>query len=60
MAAETPGDRSLSLNRRKSKVLLADGVGPKHLVGEQRTAMDDIGLKVVHQGMRAVRIPVGT
>ena len=48
------------MNRRKLQTLLADGVEPEHLTEEQRTAMDGTGLTVVRQGMRVVRIPVGT
>ena len=50
----------ISLNRRKSQALLADGVGPEQLTEEQRVAMDTTGLTVVRQGMRVVGVPVGT
>ena len=54
------GVEGISLNRRKSQALLADGVGPKQLTEEQRVAMDTTGLTVVRQGMRVVGVPVGT
>ena len=50
----------ISLNQRKSQALLADGVGPEQLTEEQRVAMDTTGLTVVRQGVRVVRVPVGT
>ena len=49
----------ISLNRRKSQALLADGVGPEHLTEEKRVAMVNTGLTVVRQGMRVLRVPVG-
>ena len=57
---ERLGVEGISLNRRKSQVLLADGVGPEQLTEEQRVAMDTAGLAVVRQGMRVVGVPVGT
>ena len=48
------------MSRRKFQALLADGVGPEHLMEEQRTAVDDTGLTMVRQGMRVVGVPVGT
>ena len=57
---ERLGVEGISLNRRKSQALLADGVGPKQLTEEQRVAMDTTGLTVVRQGMRVVGVPVGT
>ena len=54
------GKEGISLNRRKSQALLADGVGPEQLTEEQRVAMDTTGLTVVRQGMRVVGVPVGT
>ena len=48
------GIEGISLNRRKSQVLLADGVGPEHMTEEQRVAMDNTGLMVVRQGTRVV------
>ena len=54
------GVEGISLNRRKSQALLADGVGPEQLTEEQREAMDTTGLTVVRQGMRVVGVPVGT
>ena len=54
------GVEGISLNRRKSQALLADGVGPEQLTKEQRVAMDTTGLTVVLQGMRVVGVPVGT
>ena len=57
---ERLGVEGISLNRRKSKALLADGVGPEQLTEEQRVAMDTTGLTVVRQGMRVVGVPVGT
>ena len=57
---ERLGVEGISLNRRKSPVLLADGVGPEQLTEEQRVAMDTTGLTVVRQGMRVVGVPVGT
>ena len=60
MAAGTPGVGGISLNRRKSQALLADGVGPEQLTEEQRVAMDTPGLTVVRQGIRVGRIPAGT
>ena len=56
---ECLGVEGISLNRRKSQDLLADGVGPEQLTEEQRVAMDTTGLTVV-QGMRVVGVPVGT
>ena len=50
----------ISLNRKKSQALLADGVGPEQLTEEKRVAMDTTGLTVVRQGMRVVGVPVGT
>ena len=44
---ERLGIESISLNRRKSQDLLADGVGPEELTEEQRVAMDTTGLTVV-------------
>ena len=41
------GEEGISLNRRKSQALLADGVGPEQLTEEQRVAMDATGLTVV-------------
>ena len=52
------GVEDISLNRRKSQAVLADGVGPKHLMEEQCTAMDDAGHMVVRQGMRVVGVPI--
>ena len=57
---ERLGVEGISLNRRKSQALLADGVGPEQLTEEQRVAMDTTGLMVVRQGMRVVGVPVGT
>ena len=57
---ERLGVEGISLNRRKSEALLADGVGPEQLTEEQRVAMDTTGLTVVRQGMRVVGVPVGT
>ena len=57
---ERLGVEGISLNRRKSQALLADGVGPEQLTEEQRVAMDTTGLTVVRQGMRVVGVPVGT
>ena len=57
---ERLGVDGISENRRKSKALLADGVGPEHLTEEKRTAMDSTRLTVVRQGMRAVGEPVRT
>ena len=57
---ERLGVEGVSLNRRKSQALLADGVGQDHLTEEQRMAMDKTGLVVVRQGMRDVRVPVAT
>ena len=57
---ERPGMEGISLNRRKSQALLADGVGPEQLTEGQRVAMDTTGLTVVQQGMRVVGVPVGT
>ena len=56
---ERLGVEGISLNRRKSQALLADGVGPEHPTEEQRTAMDGTGLTVVRQGIRVVGVPVG-
>ena len=53
------GVEGISLNRRKSQALLADGVGPE-LTEEQRVAMNTTGPTVVRQGMRVVGVPVGT
>ena len=57
---ERLGVEGISLNRRKSQALLADGVGPEQLTEEQRVAMDTTGLTVVRQGMRVVGVPVET
>ena len=57
---ERLGVEGISLNRRKSQALLADGVGPEQLTEKQRVAMDTTGLTVVRQGMKAVGVPVGT
>ena len=57
---ERLGVEGISLNRRKSQALLADGVGPEQLAEEQRVAMDTTGLTVIRQGMRVVGVPVGT
>ena len=57
---ERLGVEGISLNRRKSQALLADGVGPEQLTEEQREAMDTTGLTVVRQGMKVVGVPVGT
>ena len=57
---ERLGIEGISLNRRKSQALLADGVGPEQLTEEQRVAIDTTGLTVVRQGMRVVGVPVGT
>ena len=57
---ERLGVEGISLNRRKSQALLADGVGPEQLTEEQREAMDTTGLTVVRQGMMVVGVPVGT
>ena len=57
---ERLGVEGVSLNRRKSQALLADGVGPEQLTEEQRVAMDTTGLTVIRQGMRVVGVPVGT
>ena len=57
---ERLGVEGISLNRRKSQALLADGVGPEQLTKEQRVAMDTTGLTVVRQGKRVVGVPVGT
>ena len=56
---ERLGVEGISLNRRKSQALLADGFGPEQLTEEQRVAMDTTGLTVVRQGMRVVGVPVG-
>ena len=50
----------ISLNRRKSQALLADGVGPEHLTEKQRVAMVNTGLTVAQHGMRVVGVPVRT
>ena len=57
---ERLGVEDISLNRRKSQALLADGVGPEQLTEEQRLAIDTTGLTVVRQKMKIVRVPVGT
>ena len=57
---ERLGVEGISLNRRKSQALLADGVGPEQVTEELRVAMDITGLTVVRQGMRVVGVPVGT
>ena len=44
---ERLGVEDISLNRRKSQALLADGVGPEQLTEEQRVAMDATGLTAV-------------
>ena len=54
------GVEGISLNRRKSQALLANGVELEQLTEEQRVAMDTAGLTVVRQGMRVVGVPVGT
>ena len=60
MVSREAGGRSISLNRKKSQALLANGVLPNDLTDEQRLEMDSIGLTVVGQGMRVVGEPVGT
>ena len=50
----------ISLNRRKSQALLADGVGPEHLTEEQRVVMVNKELTIARQGMKVVRVPLGT
>ena len=57
---ERLGVEDISLNRKKSQALLADGVGPEQLTEEQRVAMDTTGIMVVRQGIRVVGVPVGT
>ena len=57
---ERLGVNGISLNRRKSQTLLADGVGLEQLKEKQRVEMDATGLTVVRQGMRVVGVPVGT
>ena len=57
---ERVGVNGISLNRRKSQALPADGVGPKHPTEEQCTVMDNTGLTVVRQGMEVLGVPVGT
>ena len=57
---ELLGVEGITLNRRKSQALLADGVEPEQLTEEQVVAMDTIGLTVVRQGMRVVGVPVVT
>ena len=54
---ERLGVEGISLNRRKSQALLADGAGPEQLTKEQRVAMNTTGLTVVRQGMRVVGVP---
>ena len=54
------GVEGISLNRRKSQTLLADGVGPEHLTKEKRVAMDTTGFTMVRQGIRVVGVSVGT
>ena len=44
---EPLGVEGISLNRRKSQALLADGVGPEQLTEEQQVAMDTKGLTAV-------------
>ena len=57
---ERLGVEGISLNRKKSQVLLANGVVPNDLTDEQRLAMNSIGLTVVGQRVRVVGVPVGT
>ena len=57
---ERLGVEGISLNRRKSQALLADGVGPEQMTEAQRVAMDTTGLTVVPQGMRVVEVSVET
>ena len=57
---ERLGVEGISLNRTKSRALLADGLGSEQLTEEQRVAMDTTKLTVVRQGMRVVGVPVGT
>ena len=57
---ERLGVEGISLNRKKSQALLANGVLPNDLTDEQRLAMDSIGLTVVGEGLRVVGVPVGT
>ena len=57
---ERLGVEGISLKRRKSQAMRADGVGPEQLTEEQRVAMDTTGLMVIRQGMRVVGVPVGT
>ena len=60
MLQERLGIEGISLNRRKSQAMLADGVRPEQLTEEQRVAMDTTGLTVARQGRRVVGVPVGT
>ena len=57
---ERLGVEGVPLSRRKSHDLLADGVEPEHLTVEQQMTMDNTGLTVVRQGIRAVGVPIGT
>ena len=50
----------ISLNRRKSQAMRAEGVGSEQLTEEQRVAMDTTGPTVVRQRMRVVRVPAET
>ena len=54
------GVEGISLNRRKSQALPADGIRSEQLTEEQLVAMNITGLTVVRQGMRVVGVPVGT
>ena len=57
---ERLGVEGISLSRRKSQDLLADGAGSEQLTEEQRVAVDTTGLTLIRQGMRAVGVSVGT
>ena len=57
---ERLGVEGISLNRRKSQALLADGIGPEQLMEEQGVAMDTTGLALVRQRMRVAGEPVVT
>lgn len=50
----------ITLNRRKPEALLTNGILPEHLMEEQHTAIDSVGLTAIRQGMQVIRVLVGT
>ena len=57
---ERLGVEGISLNRKISQALLANGVLSNDFTEEQCLAVDSIGPTVVGQGMMVVGVPVGS